>query len=141
MDLCESKSDIRNEITNHIGAEKIKANGAKGADVALKRRLGDAGKVILLFDSVERADIDNLNWLLRLVSEWAEWLKGLQFRAIFAGRYTHASDNASKWPMLLTYKRIELSPFTQGVVQKAIQDTMEQHPPTGRMIKKKDFSV
>ncbi len=129
LEQHKGKSSIRDAITDEIGAHRIEAFDDQDADARLRQELVKNGKLILLFDSVERADDRDLTWLLtELIPDCEKGLRGLEFRVIFAGRYTHAAESAaSKWPN--NYHHIELRAFTQEVVQKVIEDATQECPP------------
>jgi len=119
----KGKYSIRNEIARQIQAQPIDIKNDFDADEILRSELIEVNRVLLLFDSIEQSYPEDLDWLLILVSKCKHWLKTLDFRTIFAGRYVNVSE--TKW---LNYKKFHLTPFTEDIVKKVIEDTVEQYP-------------
>lgn len=119
----KGKYSIRNEIARQIQAQPIDTKNDLEADDILRSELIEANRVLLLFDSIEQSYLEDLDWLLKLVSKCKDWLKTLEFRTIFAGRYINVSE--TRW---INYKKFHLSPFTKDIVKKVIEDTVKQYP-------------
>ena len=139
LSILKGKQAIRKAIADQIGAKTIKDSDDGRVDFILRESIGNLGKTILLFDAVERAEEDDINWLVKDFINNIH-LPGSTFRVVLAGRYTHAQTSLKptitiKKPILpeewkdYGYKRVRLTPFGQTVIEELIEKTVAEYPP------------
>ena len=133
LNEVKGKPAIRNAIADQIGTDRTEiTHDDDEADAELRHHLAGIGRVFLLFDAEERANPEDLNWLLTsLIPGCLKGLTGLHFRVIFAGRYVQARD---RYPKYIGYQCISLGPFNRTAIQQVLEDVAHQCPPDGREV-------
>lgn len=139
LERCRGKYTIRNLIAAQIGLSRIETTEDQEGDSTLRSALAGLGQVIFIVDSIERAQLDDLEWMLNdfVPSCRKSILGSFELRAIVAGRYAYTGF-PKYWH---GYKRIELSAFSSEVVELMLKDAWQQKPPQNRQARNEDFAT
>jgi hypothetical protein len=124
LEHFSTEAEIRNEIVRQIGGNHILRTDPD-PDFNLRVQIALFGKIVLLFDSVEKADEKPVTWLRQFVGKCRDGARSFVFRAIFAGRYITTGEKGLKWKRFKIQER-PLTPFKPEVVREIIEEMAEQ---------------
>ncbi|HKX33170.1 MAG TPA: CHAT domain-containing protein [Blastocatellia bacterium] len=124
--------NLINEVARQIGGKKVKATELGRASEELAAHMGNYSSILLLIDSVERADDDTLEWLYRDLIE-GELYNALhpRLKIVFAGRYLRNIrgniDRLAKryLPRWDGYNIVELEPFSERIIEEFLRKRYE----------------